>query len=168
MAPPVADVIEAELAAGTLVVEEGHLLAVQAYGKDANLSYQAEGRIREILASRVINYTGPSMNYRRVKLPLLASLFAQGLVTPEPMGGGLDSTRFGALIVARGKVSDFLFNLGPGRLGTLLESVAIPEIWQQAVETAVILAGRVGRGQGFGTTPEFTGSALASQAPVAA
>jgi len=36
-------------------------------------------------------------------------------------------------------VTEVLFNLGPGRLGTLLESIAIPEIREQAVELAEML-----------------------------
>ena len=47
------------------------------------------------------------------------------------------------MISAYGLASSTIFNLGPGRLGTLLESIAIPEIRQQAVEIATILAGRV-------------------------
>ena len=36
-----------------------------------------------------------------------------------------------------------MFNLGPGRLGDLLESIAIPEIRQQAFELASTLADRM-------------------------
>ena len=85
------------------------------------------------------------MNYRRVNSPLLDSLFAQGIVTAGPMGGGFNTTRYGATLDADGTASSFLYNLGPGRLGTLLESIAIPEIRQQAVETAAILVGRIGK-----------------------
>ena len=73
--------------------------------------------------------------------PLLESLFAQGLVSAGPMGGGFDCTREGALIGADGEVSEVLFNLGPGRLGTLLESIAIPEIREQAIQLAEMLVG---------------------------
>lgn len=141
MAPPIADLIEAELAAGTLRIKEGHLAGVTARPNGATVTlHTAEGK-SELDAARVINCTGPSMNYRRVNSPLLNSLFAQGVVTAGPMGGGLNSTRCGALIDAQGQAPGVLFNLGPGRLGTLLESIAIPEIRQQAVETAAIIAG---------------------------
>jgi hydroxyacylglutathione hydrolase len=43
-----------------------------------------------------------------------------------------------------GQASKIIFNLGPGRLGDLVESIAIPEIRQQAVELASTLADRVG------------------------
>jgi uncharacterized NAD(P)/FAD-binding protein YdhS len=98
-------------------------------------------------AARVINCTGPDMNYRRLNSPLFKSLFEQGLVTVGPLGEGFNSTRSGAIINVRGEASGTLFNLGPGRLGTLLESIAIPEIRQQAVELAMILATRVSEPQ---------------------
>ena len=145
MAPPIADVIEAELAAGTLVIQEGHLAAVETDGDAARVTFRNGKTTQSFCTARVINCTGPSMNYRRVNSPLLASLFAQGIVTAGPMGGGLNTTRQGAILDVDGTASSFLFNLGPGRLGTLLESIAVPEISQQAVETAAILVGRLGK-----------------------
>jgi hydroxyacylglutathione hydrolase len=79
------------------------------------------------------------MNYRRVNSPLFRSLFAQGLVSAGPRGGGFQCAGNGAMIDANGRVSETLFNLGPGRLGTLLESIAVPEIRHQAVQLAEIL-----------------------------
>ena len=145
MAPPIADVIEAELAAGTLVIQEGHLAAVETDGDAARVTFRNRKTTQSFCTARVINCTGPSMNYRRVNSPLLASLFAQGIVTAGPMGGGLNTTRQGATLNVDGTASSFLFNLGPGRLGTLLESIAVPEISQQAVETAAILVGRLAK-----------------------
>ncbi len=110
------------------------------------MTLRATGGQSELYAARVINCTGPSMNYRRVGSPLLNSLFARGVISSGPLGGGLNSTRYGALIDAQGQASSVLFNLGPGRLGTLIESIAIPEIRQQAVEVATIVAGRINAG----------------------
>jgi uncharacterized NAD(P)/FAD-binding protein YdhS len=142
MAPSIADIIERELADGTLIVREGNLLQVETSKNGAAVVIRTSSGQETFETSRVINCTGPSMNYRHVKSPLLASLFAQGLVTAGPLGGGFSSTRSGALIDAFGETPETLFNLGPGRLGTLLESIAIPEIRQQAMELATILAVR--------------------------
>ncbi len=157
MAPPIANLIEAELAVGTLRIEKGHLAGVDADTEGAKVTLRAAGGQSELYAARVINCTGPSMNYRRVGSPLLNSLFAQGVISSGPLGGGLNSTRHGALIDARGQASSVLFNLGPGRLGTLIESIAIPEIRQQAVEVATIVAGRINAG---------SPAVLARQAPL--
>jgi uncharacterized NAD(P)/FAD-binding protein YdhS len=141
MAPPIADVIDAELAAGTLVIREGHLASVDAVSGNAMVKIRSSGTTEEMVSRRVINCTGPGMNYRHVDSPLLKSLFSQGLATHGPLGG-FDCSIDGEMIEGNGLASEFLFNLGPGRLGTLLESIAIPEIRQQAVHLAAILAGR--------------------------
>lgn len=143
MAPHIADVIEAELAAGTLAVREGHLAGVSATKHGAKVILSTAEGTASFETARVINCTGPSMNYRRVQSALLQSLFGQGIVSAGPLGGGFRTTRSGAMIDANGRVSEILFNLGPGRLGTLLESIAVPEIREQAVEIAAILSDRI-------------------------
>jgi uncharacterized NAD(P)/FAD-binding protein YdhS len=141
MAPPVAAVIQGELAAGTLRIREGNLerVEVAAGGAVVTVTVRKGAGTESFGAARVINCTGPSLNYRQVNSPLLESLFAQGLVSAGAMGGGFHCTRKGALIGADGEVSEVLFNVGPGRLGTLLESIAIPEIREQAIAMAEML-----------------------------
>jgi len=136
MAPPIADLIDAELQAETLVIREGHFAGVDTDGTTHRLSIQTPQGTQTLETTRVINCTGPSMNYRRVASPLLKSLFSQGLATAGPLGAGFRCAPNGAMIDAHGRPSETLFNLGPGRLGTLLESIAIPEIRNQAVELA--------------------------------
>jgi uncharacterized NAD(P)/FAD-binding protein YdhS len=143
MAPPIADAIDAELRAGTLVIREGSLETVTADGGGALVGAKARhGAAIEIAAARVINCTGPNMNYRRVRSALLNSLFAQGLITPGPLGGGLWSGEEGSLRAADGSFSEVLFTLGPTRQGTLIESIAVPELRVQAVALAELLAQR--------------------------
>lgn len=144
MAPPIAHVIDAELSAGTLVIRQGSLEAVAPEGDGARVQARSrDGETFEVPAMRVINCTGPEMNYQRAGSPLLNSLFAQGLVTAGPMGGGLWSDDDGALRASDGSFSRVLFNIGPGRQGTLLESIAVPELRTQAVALAELLAARV-------------------------
>jgi uncharacterized NAD(P)/FAD-binding protein YdhS len=139
MAPPIADLIDAEIEAGTLVIRRGHLEGIEAVKSGARVSIRATEQLQTFSSDRVINCTGPSMNYRNVDSPLMRSLFAQGLVSPGPLGGGFNSSQSGAMIDAKGHASCTLFNLGPGRLGTLLESFAVPEIRQQGVNLAAVL-----------------------------
>jgi hydroxyacylglutathione hydrolase len=79
------------------------------------------------------------MNYRKVDSALLKNLFEQRLVADGPLRMGFNCARSGALIDADGAPSKVLFNVGPGRLGTLNESIAIPEIRQQAADLAKLL-----------------------------
>ena len=140
MAPPIADVIEAELRNGTLKIREGHLQSIDASPAGAHITLRDSESFH---ADRVINCTGPSMNYRRVASTLLQNLFKRGLVTSGPLGAGFHCSQDGAVIDADGRASAIMFNLGPGRLGDLLESIAIPEIRQQAVELASTLVDRM-------------------------
>jgi hydroxyacylglutathione hydrolase len=143
MAPPIADVIESELRNRTLEVREGHLDAVDASPTGAQVTIRTREGIQSFHADRVINCTGPSMNYRRVRSTLLQNLFNRRLVTPGPLGAGFHCSDDGAVVDASGLASGIIFNLGPGRLGDLLESIAVPEIRQQAVDLALRLRERV-------------------------
>jgi hydroxyacylglutathione hydrolase len=143
MAPPIADVIASELRNGTLEIREGHLMAVDASPAGACTTVRAHDESVSFYAGRVINCTGPSMNYRRVRSTLLQNLFRRGLVSSGPLGDGFHCSQDGAVIDASGHTSEIIFNLGPGRLGDLLESIAVPEIRQQAVELASTLADRM-------------------------
>jgi uncharacterized NAD(P)/FAD-binding protein YdhS len=144
MAPPIADRIDAELASGTLIQLRGSLHAVLPSAEGALVQFKTGNHeIAEIAAARVINCTGPNMNYHRVGSALLNNLFEQGLVIPGPLGTGLWSNHTGALRKRDGSFSSILFNVGPGRLGTLIESIAVPELRQQTVELAAFLASQL-------------------------
>jgi hydroxyacylglutathione hydrolase len=169
MAPPIADVIESELRNGTLEIREGHLKTVDVSPAGARITLRAHDDSESLYAARVINCTGPSMNYRRVPSTLLQNLFRRGLVTSGPLGAGFHCSQDGAVIDADGHTSEIIFNLGPGRLGDLLESIAIPEIRQQAVELASTLAGRIRphcvppeNAVTGAATPELTGELVAA------
>jgi len=142
MAPPIADVIETELRNGTLEIREGHLQSIDSSPAGAHITLRDAESFH---ADRVINCTGPSMNYRRVASTLLQNLFKRGFVTPGPLGAGFHCSQDGAVIDEDGRASEIIFNLGPGRLGDLLESIAIPEIRQQAVELASTLVDHMRR-----------------------
>jgi uncharacterized NAD(P)/FAD-binding protein YdhS len=141
-APPIADVIDSELRNGTLEIREGHLKTVDVSAAGAYITLRTQDDRESFFADRVINCTGPRMNYRRIPSILLQNMFSRGLVTPGPLGTGLHCLQDGAVIDTAGHASEIIFNLGPGRLGDLLESIAIPEIRQQAVELASTLADR--------------------------
>jgi uncharacterized NAD(P)/FAD-binding protein YdhS len=140
MAPPIADCIDAELAGGTLVLEQGSLAGIHAQAGMAVVTARTKHGLVAHRAARVINCTGPDMRYERVASPLLKSLFSQGLAVAGPLGGGFRCDEHGALLDREGRSSLILSNLGPGRLGTLLESIAMPEIRDQAFSLAERLA----------------------------
>jgi hydroxyacylglutathione hydrolase len=136
MAPSIADEIERELGDGSFVLCGGRLESMTVEDGGAKVEVRTRDGVRCRRAARVINCTGPSMNYREVRSPLLQSLLRRGLAVPGELGSGLRTDAAGALFGGDGGVSDRLFTLGPPRMGTLLESIAIPEICQQAVALA--------------------------------
>jgi uncharacterized NAD(P)/FAD-binding protein YdhS len=143
MAPPNADQIEAELEAGTLILHRASLQAVVASGDAARVQFLTnQGEVKEVTAARVINCTGPDMNYRRVGSSLLNRLFAQGSIVAGPHGSGLWTSEGGGLRDQNGNYSSVLFYMGPGRQGTLIESIAVPELRQQAADLAELLAAK--------------------------
>lgn len=144
MAPSIAGRIENELAAGALRLATGKLLGVEPCAAGASIMIRTKQAVKETWQSgRVLNCTGPNMDYTRVGSPLLNSLFAQGLITAGPLGSGLWSNEQGALRARNGEISAALFNVGPGRQGMLLESIAVPEIRKQALELAELLSAQL-------------------------
>jgi uncharacterized NAD(P)/FAD-binding protein YdhS len=158
MAPPIADLLESELRNGTLVIRKGQLKTVNASAAGAQLTLCTPGDCDRFYADRVINCTGPNMNYRRVPSTLLQNMFSKGLVTSGPFGTGFHCSQDGAIIDTAGHVSEIIFNLGPGRLGDLIESIAVPEIRQQAAELASTIAERM-KSQHMYPEKTVTGSA---------
>ncbi|MEP9363597.1 FAD/NAD(P)-binding protein [Nocardioides sp. CN2-186] len=125
MAPEVADRIEGYRLDGRLTVTDGGVSGVDVQAADA-----------------VVNCTGPLTDVSRSDDPLLQALQARGLVAPDPLRLGIDSTLAGEVVGADGLVVDGLYAVGPPRKGTLWESTAIPEIRTQAAEVARVVLAR--------------------------
>ncbi|ACB96837.1 hydroxyacylglutathione hydrolase [Beijerinckia indica subsp. indica ATCC 9039] len=143
MAPSIADIIEAERADGTLLVCHGHVHGISLSNGRGEVVIKKGASTQNLPAARVINCTGSDLNYRRVASSLLNGLLEQGMIIAGPLGNGLKIDGSGAVYGREGRISDTLFTLGPARLGTLFESIAIPEIRQQAADLAAHLAERV-------------------------
>lgn len=94
-------------------------------------------------AGAVVNCTGPLTDITRSADPLLHVLQRRGLVAPDPLRLGLDSTPAGEVVGADGVVVPGLYAVGPPRKGALWESTAIPEIRTQAADIARLVLGRV-------------------------
>jgi uncharacterized NAD(P)/FAD-binding protein YdhS len=119
MAPEVAERILGYRRDGRLSIEDGGLVDAHLAGADA-----------------VVNCTGPLTDISRSDDPLLQALQDRGLVRPDPLRLGLDSTPEGRVVGADGVPVPGLYAVGPPRKGTLWESTAIPEIRAQAAEVA--------------------------------
>ncbi len=141
MAPEVAERIDGYRRAGRLTVVGGGIADVDVRSARAVL------RIPElpepVLADAVVNCTGPLTDVSRSDDPLLQALQARGLVVPDPLRLGIDSTPAGEVLGRDGDVVPGLLAVGPPRKGTLWESTAIPEIRTQAAEVGGAVLARV-------------------------
>ena len=123
--------------AGRLQLHRGRLETAVAEGACVRLS--AQDRWRQPLQLEVqcvINATGVEMRAQAMRNPLLQQLLGSGVGRAGPHGIGLDTAPDGSLIDADGVVEPRVQVLGSLRIGSLWESLAIPELRGQAAAAA--------------------------------
>ncbi len=134
IAPEVAATIDRLQQSGQLRVYAGCLRSYNERDDGVDVSYKPrhQPELRTVRVNRVINCTGPECNYRRLSHPLIVNLLESGRVRPDPLALGLEVDANGALISAAGVASRRLYTLGPSRKGGLWETIAVPELREQA------------------------------------
>lgn len=125
-------------AMGRLVIRGGRISSFVERGRRVDVTFVSRGgRGKQMTqVERVINATGPDMDYRRARDPLLRQLLHDGVCRPGPMGLGFEATAEGTIVGADGKPSPMLSTLGPPLRGVLWETTAVPEIRAQAAALA--------------------------------
>jgi uncharacterized NAD(P)/FAD-binding protein YdhS len=96
----------------------------------------------QLTVDMVVNATGPNYNIERSADPLIRSLRAAGLVSPDPLQLGLRTARFGACVDLHGRASERLFYLGPMLRAEHLDATAAAELTLHAEQLARHLAER--------------------------
>jgi uncharacterized NAD(P)/FAD-binding protein YdhS len=142
MAPEVSDQLGILIEDRDLIIHSGRLVSAVAAGQHAAVTWKdtQTGEPSTLTVERIINCTGPARDYARSDLPLVDSLRSSGWLTADPLRLGLETDADGRLISVSGQPVDGLFTLGPVRIASLWESIAIPEIRTQAAELAKLLA----------------------------
>src|ERR1022692_2690814 len=141
MAPQIGTVVHGSLRDGSLEVLTGRTYGLRLVQDGVEVSIAISGctEIKTLKVERVVNCTGPDTDPSRSTNPVLRNLVEQGWLQPDPHRLGALVDDRGALSPARGGLRPPIYALGPLRLGTLLESVAIPEIRVQAQNLADLL-----------------------------
>lgn len=144
-APEVATTIAELIARGELVIHAGRLrgFAEDVTGVDVRIIERGDASERTLRVARVVNCTGPETDLRRVDDPFVQQLLSDGLIRPDALGLGLDTTKDGAMVDANGRVNERLWLVGPLRKGQLWENTAIPELRSEALAMAQHLAAQV-------------------------
>lgn len=135
MAPGVAARIDDYRREGRLEVRAGGLRSLVLDGGRPTVEL-ADG---SLTVDAIVNCTGPLLDISQTDNPLLLALQGRGLITPDPLRLGVDSTPEGVVLDARGEPVPWLFTVGPPRKGVLYETSAIPEIRVQAAQVAAQL-----------------------------
>jgi uncharacterized NAD(P)/FAD-binding protein YdhS len=142
MAPEIAAQVRAMQKNGQLEIRAGAIESYQACHEGIAVRFRTRGTDVEtrVVADWLVNCAGPALDFRHVREPLIQDLLAQGLVRPEPLGLGLETTRDLQLVGRNGQPHGSLFALGPLTRGTFWETTAVPEIREQGHSLARRLA----------------------------
>lgn len=135
IAPQVAATLDGLRTGGRLDAVAGRLLSVEAWadgGAEVFYRPRHEEEVRTLRADWIVNATGVETLIDLQPDTLLGALRMRGRVLPGPHGIGIASEEPGCVLDARGLADPGLFVLGAMRIGTLWESIAIPELRGQA------------------------------------
>jgi len=141
MSPTVGNEVDVLIEDGVLNIHRGKLISAKQKGKLAQVTWeQTDTKERSILEiARIVNCTGPSRDYSKVESPLIAQLIKAGMIVPDQLRLGFDTDNDGRFINIQCEPVQGLFTLGPVRIPALWESLAIPEIRNQAKALAKLL-----------------------------
>lgn len=128
-------------ASGQLHLHAGRPQSLHAMHGRVRIDFVArhETTSQNLVVDRIVNATGLETRLENVANPLLQSLLAGGLARPGPHERGLDSAADGRLLDRSGVAQSMLYTLGSPRIGTLWETIAIPDLRVQAAALATRL-----------------------------
>nr|WP_168355656.1 FAD/NAD(P)-binding protein [Stenotrophomonas maltophilia] len=138
----IAEPVEAQVAAleqsGQLQRHRARLDAVRVLDGSLQVhAHDAAGVLPPLNVGALINATGVETRATAMRNPLVRQLLADGHARPGPHGLGLDtSVEWGQLLDAAGQPQAGVQVVGSLRIGTLWESLAIPELRGQAQQAA--------------------------------
>jgi len=141
MSSEVSDQLSILIEDKTLVIHRGRLVSAVPNGYNAIVSWEDTNtdELRTLNVEHIINCTGPSRDYTDIQSPPIAGLRTAGLIVPDALRLGFETDLDGRLIAANGRPAQGLFTLGPIRIPALWESIAIPEIRNQALDLAKLI-----------------------------
>ncbi len=138
IAPEVISVVERLRARGQLILHKARIERISAAADHLVVSVfdRTTRKPQTFTAHFVINCTGPETNYRRLEDPLVSNLLRRGVVVPDALSLGIETTPDGRVTNSAGIAAPNLFAIGSARKGSLYETTAVPELRAQAKEIA--------------------------------
>jgi uncharacterized NAD(P)/FAD-binding protein YdhS len=138
MAPAASDWIDELRRDGRLRIAAAGVVSVGEDGGRIAVGLRPRGgdAVGTLHVDAIVNGAGPADSPFRGGSPLYRSLQGGGLARPHRLGLGVDTGPGGAVLDAGGRPSGTLYTIGWLRRGELWESLAIPELRDQAAELA--------------------------------
>ncbi|MET0289423.1 MAG: FAD/NAD(P)-binding protein [Pseudoxanthomonas sp.] len=143
IAPHIHELLQTLQASGQLRVRAARLELAVPQGRCLRLSaHDAHGHPFALDVEYVINATGVELRVQAMRNPLLEQLQGCGVAGAGAHGIGLDCEIDGRLRDVEGRAQDDIHVIGSLRIGSLWESLAIPELRQQALAITQALSAR--------------------------
>jgi uncharacterized NAD(P)/FAD-binding protein YdhS len=135
---PVAVRFKELLAGGKVRMIAGRVDSVVATGEELKCAVRTRytGNTRELVTHWIVNATGPSPSNSAAANPAIGSLLIQGLINPDQLNLGVQTTPDGHAIGTDGQAIRDLLVVGTLRKPDLWESTAVPELRTQAARAA--------------------------------
>lgn len=95
-----------------------------------------KGKTKELIVSRIINCTGPQLNFLELKDELIQNLLSKKFIIADELKMGLQSSIDGRVIEKENKVSSDIYAIGSLLRGVLWETTSVPDIRVQAESIA--------------------------------
>jgi uncharacterized NAD(P)/FAD-binding protein YdhS len=121
-----------------LTVVKGAVRSIRA-ADDGGLSVEIrdrDGNTSQLRGAAVINCTGPAEGYNDDRSFLYRNLLGRGLVAADELNMGIRADEDFVVVEPTGSRSQHLLALGPPLKGELWESIAVPELRNQAFRVA--------------------------------
>jgi uncharacterized NAD(P)/FAD-binding protein YdhS len=135
------DVINRMMSTGQLNIITGRITDMKVMEKFIEVIYTFRRTTKQKIqkADIVINCIGPELDYSKIQSRLVKNLLKVGIIQPDPLNLGLNAKPDGRIIQGDGTVSNNFFTIGLPLRGILWETLAAPEIREQAKNLSEIL-----------------------------
>lgn len=132
------------LAAGRLALVKGSVQGIAATDEGLAVTVaDGAGGESTLRGGVVLNCTGPTDGYADGRSCLYSNLFKRGLVVADELGLGIQATADFVVVERGGGHSKHLLALGPPLKGVLWETIAVPELRNQAFRVAEVIVAQL-------------------------
>jgi uncharacterized NAD(P)/FAD-binding protein YdhS len=151
MAPQVAAHIDELIAHNKLRIMAGRAISSKLQNGRVIFEYMPRhnttGKTETISVDVIINCTGAETRLEKTPHPLLASLWKQKAICSNELDLGLRVSDTCNIVAGDGSVSENVFAIGPPLRGSFFETIAVPELRQQANSVAKTIFERRANGK---------------------